>query len=133
VLEAIAFVGLDGDPDERVGTLGARERRMVEIARAVVGEPKVVLLDEPAAGMNPQETTELLGFIRGIHQRYGLTLVVVEHDMSLIMRLCDRIQVLNYGQTLCEGNPEQVRANPMVIEAYLGTRSRERRGGHDAA
>ena len=67
-------------------------------------------------------TTELLGFIRDIQSRYALTIVVVEHDMSLIMRLCDRIQVLNYGQTICEGRPEQVRANPAVIEAYLGTR-----------
>jgi branched-chain amino acid transport system ATP-binding protein len=98
------------------------DQRKVEIARALALKPRVVLLDEPAAGMNANETTELLGFIRDIHSRYALTLVVVEHDMSLIMRLCDRIQVLNYGQTICEGRPEQVRANPAVIEAYLGTR-----------
>jgi branched-chain amino acid transport system ATP-binding protein len=97
------------------------DQRKVEIARALALEPRVVLLDEPAAGMNPNETTELLTFIRRIHQRYNVTLVVVEHDMSLIMRLCDRIQVLNYGQTICAGSPEQVRADPAVIEAYLGT------------
>ena len=129
-LDDLGLADLHGLP---AAALPYGNQRKVEIARALALEPKVMLLDEPAAGMNPQETTELLGFIRGIHQRYGLTLVVVEHDMSLIMRLCDRIQVLNYGQTLCEGSPEQVRTNPAVIEAYLGTRSRERRGGHDAA
>jgi branched-chain amino acid transport system ATP-binding protein len=102
-------------------------QRKVEIARALALEPQVVLLDEPAAGMNPHETSELLAFIRGVHQRYRLTMIVVEHDMSLIMRLCDRIQVLNYGQTICEGSPERVRADPAVIEANLLRRSRRLR------
>lgn len=95
-------------------------QRKVEIARALALEPSLVLLDEPAAGMNPNETNELLGFIRQIHAQYGLSIVVVEHDMSLIMRLCDRIQVLNYGRTICAGSPEQVRSDPAVVEAYLG-------------
>ena len=102
-------------------------QRKVEIARALALEPKVMLLDEPAAGMNANETSELLGFIRGIHARRGLSIIVVEHDMSLIMRLCDRIQVLNYGQTICEGSPERIRSDPAVIEAYLGTSSRSTR------
>jgi branched-chain amino acid transport system ATP-binding protein len=135
-LDDLGLVDLQALP---ASALPYGNQRKVEVARALALEPKVLLLDEPAAGMNPHETTELLGFIRGIHQRYALTIVVVEHDMSLIMRLCDRIQVLNYGQTICEGSPERVRSDPAVVEAYLGTRSRERAGsssdgeGRDAA
>ena len=137
-LERLAMQRLD---DLGLGDLHALQatalpygsQRKVEIARALALEPKVLLLDEPAAGMNPNETAELLGFIRSIHQRYGLTIVVVEHDMSLIMRLCDRIQVLNYGQTIAEGNPEEVRANPAVVEAYLGTRSQRRAAERESA
>jgi branched-chain amino acid transport system ATP-binding protein len=125
-LEALAMqrlddLGLADLHDQRAMALSYGDQRKVEIARALALGPHLLLLDEPAAGMNPNETSELLSFIRGIHHRYKLTLIVVEHDMSLIMRLCDRIQVLNYGQTICEGSPERVRADPAVVEAYLGT------------
>jgi branched-chain amino acid transport system ATP-binding protein len=118
-LEDLGLVDLHAQP---ANALSYGDQRKVEIARALALEPALLLLDEPAAGMNPNETSELLTFIRGIHRRYNLTLIVVEHDMSLIMRLCDRIQVLNYGQTICEGTPDYVRADRGVIEAYLGTR-----------
>jgi branched-chain amino acid transport system ATP-binding protein len=95
-------------------------QRKLEIARALATEPTVLLLDEPAAGMNEGETAELTTFIREIRDRFGLTVVVVEHDMSLIMPLSDRIQVLNYGRIIAEGTPSEIRANPAVIEAYLG-------------
>ena len=95
-------------------------QRKLEIARALATEPEVLLLDEPAAGMNAQETAEITAFIRSIHERFGLTIVVVEHDMSLIMPLSHRIQVLNYGRVIAEGTPGEIRLNPRVIEAYLG-------------
>ncbi len=96
--------------------------KRLEIARALASEPKVLLLDEPAAGCNPVETAELEGIIRGI-VRDGVTVVLVEHDMRLVMNVSDRIHVLANGRTLAEGSAAEVRANPAVIEAYLGVRA----------
>ena len=96
------------------------EQRRLEIARALAGRPKLLLLDEPAAGMNPQETIELLELIRWLRQEFSLTILLIEHDMSLVMKLCERILVLDYGMTIAEGSPEEIRNNPRVIEAYLG-------------
>jgi branched-chain amino acid transport system ATP-binding protein len=95
-------------------------QRRLEIARALALSPKVLLLDEPAAGLNPTETHELLDVIRMVRDRYGLSVIVVEHDMGLVMNLCERLIVLNYGQLIAEGTAQEVRSNQQVIEAYLG-------------
>ena len=95
-------------------------QRRLEIARALAAKPKLLLLDEPAAGMNPQETKELMDMIRWIRQEFGLTILLIEHDMSLVMGICERIYVLEYGQIIAHGVPEEIKHNPEVIRAYLG-------------
>ncbi len=96
------------------------DQRRLEIVRALATNPKLLLLDEPAAGMNLSEKNELMQLIRGLHQDQKLAIILIEHDMHVVMNLCPRILVLNYGTLLAEGNPEQIRNHPKVIEAYLG-------------
>jgi len=121
VLGALGFVGLDIDPDVKVGTLGAHERRLVEVARAVVGKPRVVLLDEPAAGL-PDEETQLLGdVIRRIPEHMGSLVILVDHDMSLVSACCQVTAVLDFGKLIASGPTDQVLRDENVMRAYLGT------------
>lgn len=114
-------VGLAGRRDREARTLPYGDQRRLEIARAVALNPKILLLDEPNAGMNPNETADLLSLIRRLRDELKITIVLVAHDIPLVMNLCDTIQVLNYGKLIAEGDPATVRNNPEVIAAYLGT------------
>lgn len=120
--EMIARVGLQGRADDRAGDLSYGDQRRVEIARALAVRPDVLLLDEPAAGLNPSETADLTTLIRSLSRDHGIAVLLVEHDMNLIMALCERIQVINRGRFVAEGSPAEIRAHPAVINAYLGTR-----------
>ncbi|MDD4171697.1 MAG: ABC transporter ATP-binding protein [Syntrophomonas sp.] len=119
-MELLAMVGLADKLDEYADNLSYGEQRRLEIARALALEPALLLLDEPGAGMNPLEKEELMGLIYQIRDERQLTIILVEHDMNLVMNICERIAVLNYGRKIAEGTPNEVKNNEKVIQSYLG-------------
>ncbi|NLJ40845.1 MAG: ABC transporter ATP-binding protein [Clostridiales bacterium] len=119
-IELLKIFNLDGKKDEEAGSLPYGEQRRLEIARALATNPQLLLLDEPAAGMNPAETAALKDIIVWIREEFDLTILLIEHDMSLVMNTCERIYVLDYGMVIAQGTPEEIRSNKRVIEAYLG-------------
>ena len=119
-MRELAFVNLDCQYNNLAKNLSYGNQRLLEIARALATDPRFLILDEPAGGMNDQETEDLMGLIRAIRSR-GITVLLIEHDMNLVMRICDRLVVLEYGAVIAEGVPDEIKRNPQVIEAYLGT------------
>ena len=119
-LELLKIFELEKFADFKAGSLPYGAQRKLEIARALATNPKLLLLDEPAAGMNPQETEELMKTIRFVRDKFNISILLIEHDMNLVMNICERIYVLNYGTLLAKGSPEEIKNNKEVIKAYLG-------------
>ena len=119
-LELLAIFDLDVKHDSLAKNLPYGEQRRLEIVRALATQPKILFLDEPAAGMNPQETAELTALIKQIQQQFNITILLIEHDMSLVMNVTERIYVLEYGRLIAHGTPDEIKHNKRVIEAYLG-------------
>ena len=119
-LELLKIFNLESFAQDKAKNLAYGQQRELEIVRALATKPKILFLDEPAAGMNPQETANLTKLIAQIQEQFGLTVVLIEHDMSLVMEICQRLYVLEYGRLLAHGTPEEIKKNPDVIRAYLG-------------
>lgn len=120
VMNLLKLFHIENKADEKAKNLPYGEQRKLEIVRALASNPKLLLLDEPAAGMNPQETQELMDLIAFIRKEFKLTILLIEHDMKLVMGICERIMVLNYGRIIANGSPEEIRSDPDVVKAYLG-------------
>ncbi|MEQ9763088.1 ABC transporter ATP-binding protein [Streptococcus sp. ZJ151] len=118
--ELLAIFGLDGYATHLAKNLPYGQQRRLEIVRALATDPKILFLDEPAAGMNPQETAELTALIRQVKDQFGITIILIEHDMSLVMEVTERIYVLEYGRLIAHGTPDEIKKDQRVIEAYLG-------------
>ncbi|MBO6133928.1 MAG: ABC transporter ATP-binding protein [Lachnospiraceae bacterium] len=118
--ELLKVFNLSNEADVVAASLPYGGQRRLEIARALATSPRLLLLDEPAAGMNPQETEDLMNMIRTVRDKFEISILLIEHDMKLVMGICERITVLNYGMTLAEGTPEEIQSNPEVVKAYLG-------------